>query len=197
MRRDRSAATASWTSRCGAPARTCASSTARAACTLRCRSGRPAPTSPGASLYGRATGRGNSRGGVAPGRARAERRGLLVVAGETCPVSTGEGTSRVRLVREEGRDVSSQYGREGGGRGGGAFCLLARDRRALLTSRRAGWRRTAAGACRWVTARTRTSSATSSVRQAMCVCVCVSVCVCVCVRVCVRVCVQECVCCFS
>ena len=31
-----------------------------------------------------------------------------------CPVSTGGGTRRVRLVREEGRDVSSQYGREGG-----------------------------------------------------------------------------------
>jgi len=34
---------------------------------------------------------------------------------ETCPISTGGGTRRVRLVREEGRDVSSQYGREGGG----------------------------------------------------------------------------------
>jgi len=34
---------------------------------------------------------------------------------ETCPVSTGEGTRRVQLVREEGRGVSSQYGREGGG----------------------------------------------------------------------------------
>ena len=34
---------------------------------------------------------------------------------ETCPVSTGEGTRRVQLVREEGRGVSSQYGRQGGG----------------------------------------------------------------------------------
>ena len=34
---------------------------------------------------------------------------------ETCPVSTGRGTRRVQLVRGEGRDVSSQYGREGGG----------------------------------------------------------------------------------
>ena len=30
----------------------------------------------------------------------------------------GEGAKRVRLVREEGRGVSSQYGREGGGRAG-------------------------------------------------------------------------------
>jgi len=37
---------------------------------------------------------------------------------ETCPISTGGGTRRVRLVREEGRDVSSQYGREGEGGGG-------------------------------------------------------------------------------
>ena len=29
------------------------------------------------------------------------------------------GADRVRLLREEGRDVSSQYGREGEGRGGG------------------------------------------------------------------------------
>ena len=29
-------------------------------------------------------------------------------AGRTCPISTGGGTRRVRLVREEGRDVSSQ-----------------------------------------------------------------------------------------
>jgi len=37
---------------------------------------------------------------------------------ETCPVSTGGGTRRVRSVREEGRGVSTQYGREGeGGRG--------------------------------------------------------------------------------
>jgi len=36
----------------------------------------------------------------------------------TCPVSTGGGvTRRVRLVRREGRDVSTLYGREG--RGGG------------------------------------------------------------------------------
>jgi hypothetical protein len=34
---------------------------------------------------------------------------------ETCPVSTGGGTRLVRLVREEGRGVSSQYGREEGG----------------------------------------------------------------------------------
>jgi len=36
---------------------------------------------------------------------------------EACPVSTGGGTRRVQSVREEGRDVSSQYGREGGGIG--------------------------------------------------------------------------------
>jgi hypothetical protein len=29
---------------------------------------------------------------------------------ETCAVSTGGGTRRVQSVREEGRDVSSQYG---------------------------------------------------------------------------------------
>jgi hypothetical protein len=34
---------------------------------------------------------------------------------EACPVSTGGGTRRVQSVREEGRGVSSQYGREGGG----------------------------------------------------------------------------------
>ena len=33
---------------------------------------------------------------------------------QTCPVSMGGGTRRVRLVWEEGRDVSGQYGREGG-----------------------------------------------------------------------------------
>ena len=37
--------------------------------------------------------------------------------GSTCPVSTGGGTRRVRLVREEGRGVSSQYGRWEGGVG--------------------------------------------------------------------------------
>jgi len=39
----------------------------------------------------------------------------------TCPVSTGGGTRRVRLVREEGRVVYSQYGREGGARPPGAL----------------------------------------------------------------------------
>jgi len=34
---------------------------------------------------------------------------------ETYPVSTEGGTRRVRLVRKEGRDVSSQYGRGGAG----------------------------------------------------------------------------------
>jgi hypothetical protein len=36
---------------------------------------------------------------------------------KACPFSTGGGTRRVRLVRGEGRDVSSQYGREGEGAG--------------------------------------------------------------------------------
>jgi len=46
-----------------------------------------------------------------PARPRSQRwrRGV------SCPVSTGGGTRRVRLVREEGRGVSSQYGREEGG----------------------------------------------------------------------------------
>jgi hypothetical protein len=39
-------------------------------------------------------------------------------------VSTGGGTGRVRLVREEGRDVSSQYGREGEGGSGTCPGLL-------------------------------------------------------------------------
>jgi len=43
---------------------------------------------------------------------------------ETCPVSMGGGTRRVRLVWEEGRDVSGQYGREGDG-GGGSLLLRA------------------------------------------------------------------------
>jgi hypothetical protein len=34
---------------------------------------------------------------------------------ETCPVSTGRGTKRARLVRGEGQDVSGQYGGRGGG----------------------------------------------------------------------------------
>jgi hypothetical protein len=38
-------------------------------------------------------------------------------AAETCPLSTGGRTRRVHLVRGEGRDVSTQYGWEGGGRG--------------------------------------------------------------------------------
>jgi len=39
------------------------------------------------------------------------------------------GTRRVRLVREEGRDVSSQYGREGEGGGGGWPPRVVRARR--------------------------------------------------------------------
>jgi hypothetical protein len=35
------------------------------------------------------------------------------LSAKACPFSTGGGTRRVRLVWEEGRDVSSQYGREG------------------------------------------------------------------------------------
>jgi len=53
---------------------------------------------------------------------------LVLAWDETCPVSTGGGTRRVRLVREEGRGVSSQYRREGGG--GGAN--QRRDARALV-----------------------------------------------------------------
>jgi hypothetical protein len=36
---------------------------------------------------------------------------LTRLRNETCPVSTGGGTRRVRLVRKEGRGVSSQYGK--------------------------------------------------------------------------------------
>ena len=36
-------------------------------------------------------------------------------AGAPARIPTGGGTRRVRLVREKGRGVSSQYGREGGG----------------------------------------------------------------------------------
>ena len=57
-------------------------------------------------------------------------------------VSTGRGTRRVRLVREEGRGVSSQYGREGEGEGG---CLW-RDR--SPSSRGAGGARGASDAGR-------------------------------------------------
>ena len=55
-----------------------------------------------------------------PGEERRERR--LGVPAETCPLSTGGRTRRVRLVRGEGRDVSSQYGGRGSagaGEGGG------------------------------------------------------------------------------
>ena len=38
----------------------------------------------------------------------------------TCPISPEGWTRRVRLVRKEGRDVSTLYGREGRG-GGGAW----------------------------------------------------------------------------
>ena len=48
-----------------------------------------------------------ARGLSAPGRGGARGWG------------TGGGTRRVRLVREEGRDVSGQYGREGEWGGGG------------------------------------------------------------------------------
>jgi len=49
----------------------------------------------------------------------AERGGVAYCwRDETCPVSTGGGTRRVQLVREEGRGASSQYGREGGGGAG-------------------------------------------------------------------------------
>jgi hypothetical protein len=65
-------------------------------------------------------------------------RGLGARGAETCPVSTEGGTRRVRLVRKEGRDVSSQYGRGGrggGGSGRGARCLHVSERPALKRDR--------------------------------------------------------------
>ena len=46
---------------------------------------------------------------------RAPQREIL--SGPACPVSTGGGTRRVQLVRGEGRDVPTLYGRGGGGPG--------------------------------------------------------------------------------
>ena len=58
------------------------------------------------------------RGGVRSGpRTRgADPRPPCTQGARACPLSTRGGTRRVQLVREEGRGVFSQYGREGGER---------------------------------------------------------------------------------
>jgi len=85
-------------------------------------------------VYSMGTGRGNSReGGGGRGRTRTRPRpppasarspaprpprAATRWAGDTCTPASGPtegGTRRVQLVREERRDASSQYGREGGG----------------------------------------------------------------------------------
>ena len=81
----------------------------------------PSSTSPARQAPGpRAPRAGRDARSQAPARLRsippagwlAESTGLQTTLSR--PVSTGGGTRRVRLVREEGRGVSSQYGRGGG-----------------------------------------------------------------------------------
>jgi hypothetical protein len=50
---------------------------------------------------------GGARAATAGCNGRARGRGARRTKSEMCPVSTGGGTRRVQLVREEGRDVSS------------------------------------------------------------------------------------------
>jgi len=59
------------------------------------------------------------------------------------PPGDRDAARRVRLVRKEGRDVSSWYGREGGGRGGGCSRLA---RRGMCVCARVLLRRAAGGA---------------------------------------------------
>jgi hypothetical protein len=47
--------------------------------------------------------------------AKAPEEGDIILPPETCPVSTEGWTRRVQLVRRDGRDVFTLYGREGGG----------------------------------------------------------------------------------
>jgi hypothetical protein len=101
------------------------SSDARAAAALR--SGAPPPlvlighaASAPASIRAGAQGQqGSSAARLPRGGARARRAGREGVAARAELRGRGDAVHlrRVRLVREEGRDVSSQYGREGGGRG--------------------------------------------------------------------------------
>jgi hypothetical protein len=69
---------------------------------------------------------------------RAERCGGGGAA-RTFPGRAFCGTRRVQLVRRDGRDVSTLYGREGERGGGGAFCgVTRRERRGRRRARRRG-----------------------------------------------------------
>ena len=60
---------------------------------------------------------------VSPAGAQSVRAPVRVVKRAACPISTGRGTRRVRLVWGEGRGVSSSY--QGGGGGAGARSVRA------------------------------------------------------------------------
>jgi hypothetical protein len=76
----------------------------------------------------------SARPRLRPRRARGARgsgRAIGRLRDETCPLSTERWTRRVHSVRRDGRDVSTLYGREGGGGAPRVLLLTGRPRAAL------------------------------------------------------------------
>ena len=95
-------------------------------------------------MYSMDTGRGNSREGGGGGGECEAREKEKKVGGAGAWSALGmrcfqKGTRRVELVRRDGRDVSTLYGRGDAGRLGGRRTRAPDDRRARRAGGRAGW----------------------------------------------------------